>query len=78
MAADLRNSPDGSPKLPHSLSSESSYLLDESRDAREYDATKTTTLRGVGADDGRGDSGGDDWLAFEDFEDLPRWRRPSV
>jgi hypothetical protein len=41
-------------------------------------AGETSPLLRAGAGEGESLTEGDDWAGYRDFEDLPRWRRPSV
>lgn len=47
-----------------------------------HDAAEETSLLGAGAAetdvDGLARQRTDSWIAWEDFNDIPRWRRPSV
>ena len=60
----------------------SGYRMQEPYQDGDFDATEETGLLGAGAEESDGDGaavqGTDGWIGWEDFRDLPPWRRPSV
>jgi hypothetical protein len=60
----------------------SGYRMDEPYHDEDQDATENTGLLGAGAEeshvDGLARERTESWIGWEDFTDIPPWRRPSV